>query len=245
MPPQPGNNSAATNAKPRDTIAGLRGTATAGGFVSSRHRDACRRVMAGVWVVLSVVSSIEFLHGRLQQRLTCPAGKRAVALLPPPGLVLRPSGPGQSSNLHRGWLLPARFRYTRRRGAHNGGTSLQQPDHHWLVWEPVPNRTSEALSVDSCCATASSHSGKKFCGLLMWINPRKFTRYFRKEFLLRAYIMLSATPGALPGFLLRRKPCAVPRPPISGFRRSARACGKLCANFCVKDTFDLRRWIED
>ena len=78
MPPLPGNNSAATNAKPRDTIAGLRETATEGGFVSSRHRDACRRVMAGVWVVLSVVSSIEFLHGRLQQRLKCPAGKRVV-----------------------------------------------------------------------------------------------------------------------------------------------------------------------
>ena len=62
----------------RDTIAGLRETATAGGFVSSRHRDVCRRIKAGEWVVLSVVSSIEFLHGRLQQRLTCPAGKRVV-----------------------------------------------------------------------------------------------------------------------------------------------------------------------
>jgi len=37
--------------------------------------------------------------------------------------------------------------------------------------------------------------------------------------------MLRATPRALQGFLLRRKPCAVPRPPFSGFRRSARACG--------------------
>ena len=162
MPPQPGNNSAATNAKPRDTIAGLRETATAGGFVSSRHRDVCRRIKAGEWVVLSVVSSIEFLHGRLLLRLTCPAGKRMVASLPPPGLVLRSSGLGQSSNLHRGWLLPVRFRHTRRRGAHNGETSLQQPDHHWLVWEPVPNRISEALSVNSCRATASSHSAKNF-----------------------------------------------------------------------------------
>ena len=73
-----GHNCSAANTKPRDTIAGLRETATAGGFVSSRHRDVCRRIKAGEWVVLSVVSSIEFLHGRLQQRLKCPAGKRVV-----------------------------------------------------------------------------------------------------------------------------------------------------------------------
>lgn len=233
LPPR-GNNSAATNAKPRDTIAGLRETATSGGFVSSRHRDACRRIKAGVWMVLSVVSSIEFLHGRLQQRLTCLAGKRAVALLPPPGLVLRPFGPGQSSNLHRGWLPPARFRHTRRRGAHNGGTFLQQPDHHWLVWEPVPNRTSEALSVDSCCVTASRHSAKKFYGPLTWINLRNFARIFRKKGFVAGtqYAACNTAPSA--GFSIAPQTVHVPESPFSGFRRGARACGKLSANFLLE-----------
>jgi len=45
----------------RDGFAGLHGFATFGGLISSRHRGACRSVITGVRVVLSVVSSIRLL----------------------------------------------------------------------------------------------------------------------------------------------------------------------------------------
>jgi len=48
----------ATNAKPRDQFAGLRGLATFRGPISSRHRDVCRPVVTGLEVGISEVSSI-------------------------------------------------------------------------------------------------------------------------------------------------------------------------------------------
>ena len=165
MPPLPGNNSAATNAKPRDTIAGLWGSPPS---VASFRRVAAtcagHLVPASGRAVSIVIDSISSMAG-FNDALHIPAGiqvdtPRAMCsrLANYSGRSIRDAPQTCIEGGHR-WSAsgsPAR------RGAHNGRTSMQQPDHHWLVWEPVPNRTSEALSVDSCCATASSHSAKNF-----------------------------------------------------------------------------------
>ena len=50
-----------SNAKPHDDFAGLHRFATCRGFISSRHRNVCRPVLAGFGVVLSEISSIGLL----------------------------------------------------------------------------------------------------------------------------------------------------------------------------------------
>jgi hypothetical protein len=89
----------ATNTKPRDEIAGLQ-FATYRGISSSRHRDACRSVVTGFGLALSVdFIDRAALLSRLHIRPGIPAGIQAARLAPrplPPAPVPRL---GQSSNI--------------------------------------------------------------------------------------------------------------------------------------------------
>src|SRR3990172_8047177 len=128
-----GTNLSATNTKPRNDYAGLHRLATCRGLTSSRHRDACRPVVAGFRVALSEVSSIGLISIHDFTLRPAPAG---VQLAP-----LRSRPLASSSVLRVGIILNHRIEGGRCpfasgtpaiRGAHNSGTLVQQPDHQLI-----------------------------------------------------------------------------------------------------------------
>lgn len=125
------STNAAANAKPRDEFAGLHTFATCRGLISSRHRDACRPVIAGFCVALLEVSSIGPPSIQVfTLRLTLPAGIEVSRLaprpwgpapVPRPGITLKHRVEGGHCAFVSG--TPATW------GAHNSETSMQQPNH--------------------------------------------------------------------------------------------------------------------
>lgn len=149
------------NAKPRDEFAGPHRFATFRGLISSRYRDARRPVVTGFRVALSKVSSIGLpsIHD-FTLRLALPAGIQVARLASRP----RSSAPV----LRFGIILKHRVEGGRRpfasgtpatRGAHNSETSMQQPDHQWLVRESISSRITVALSVDTFRGSPSRRIG--------------------------------------------------------------------------------------
>lgn len=128
-----GTSVSATNAKPRNDVAGLHRLATCCGLTSSRHRDVCRPVVAGFRVALSEVSSIGLISIHDFTLRLAPAGVQVASLA---------SRPLSSTSVPRfGIILNHRFEGGRCRfasgtpairGAHNSGTLAQQPDHQLI-----------------------------------------------------------------------------------------------------------------
>ena len=140
----------AANAKPRDAVAGLHGFATCRGFVSSRHRDACRasrhRLESNTvekFIDRYVLNFRPTIRPKSPRRDPSDAPRGTTFSYAPafrPGINLERSVEGGRRPFASG--TPAI------RGARNSETLRQQPDQP-LVREPIPTRITVAISVDA------------------------------------------------------------------------------------------------